>query len=648
MSGEFENLVQSAANALVSAIATDSWKAVKRAFAAVVGHERQIDATRAELATRRGPDLARAQAELAREWVTRLRDVLEDQPGVAPDLQALLARLGVTSGPAITTVTQHADRGSTAGSVGGDVRGNTGDVYVGVRKVDKRRFRFSPLLFFGHAAKTHPFAASAVTLVTIGGVAGGVVVAHADAPHAASPPPAASSSGLVLTHAETGASWAQLGFGADRTSDQPDETRIGTGNVARLSRARTYHVGDNVSAPLIANGILYVDTTKLYAFDATGAAGCSAAPATCTPLWTAPTAYFDGMTVADGDVFVTEGLGYGVRAFSATGSENCSGTPKVCTPLWETSTNISTGPGFEPGSGSPVVANGVLYVPGYGDGGAPSTGGALVAAFDPAGKTGCSGTPVICAPMWTTEGLPVSTANGGSPAIANGVLYIANGATLYAFDAAGSTNCSGTSKVCDPLWTAAMPGAGPISSAPAVAGGVVYVGTSSKGLYAFDAAGSVNCSAGATAKTCAPLWTAPAPAAIEGTPAVADGVVYVVGGNGPLTAFAAGGAGNCPGTGTTKTCTRAPLWTSAAGALVTGASPAVANGVVYVSSAKGGAYAYDAAGSLRCSTGATAKTCSPLWSAPGTNYSVSGSLAVVNGVLFVSVSGNGTVYAYSL
>jgi hypothetical protein len=140
MGSEFENLAQTAANVLVSAIMTDSWEAVKRRFVAVVGHERQLDATRAELATRHGHDLARAQAELVQAWVTRLRDVLEDQPGVAPDLQALLANLGVTPGPVITTVTQHADRGSAAGSVGGDVRGNTGDVYVGVGKMDKRRF----------------------------------------------------------------------------------------------------------------------------------------------------------------------------------------------------------------------------------------------------------------------------------------------------------------------------------------------------------------------------------------------------------------------------------------------------------------------------------------------------------------------------
>ena len=348
-------------------------------------------------------------------------------------------------------------------------------------------------------------------------------------------------------------------YGPGRTGYQPNETQIGTGNVGRLAQARTYRAAANPSAPLIANGVLYVDTGTLYAFDATGAANCSAAPAACTPLWTAPTAYFHGMTIANGDVYVSDGEG--IQAFDAAGSKNCSGTPKVCVPLWATSTHSSTGPAFTPGSGSPVVAGGVLYVPGYGDGLPLSTGGAYVAAFDAAGSAGCSGSPTVCVPMWTTTGLPASTANTGSPAIgANGVLYIAN-QTLYAFDAAGSASCSGTPKVCAPLWTAATSNS-PTYSAPAVANGTVYVGSWNAKLYAFGAAGSTNCSASATGKTCTPLWTAATPASIGGTPAVANGVVYTVSGNGTLSAFDAAGSKDCSGTVTAKTCT--PLWRSAA------------------------------------------------------------------------------------
>jgi outer membrane protein assembly factor BamB len=453
---------------------------------------------------------------------------------------------------------------------------------------------------------------------------------------------AVGASGGVAGASTPSASWPQLHYGADRTGYQPNETKIGTGNVGQLAQARTYHAAAYLSAPLIANGVLYVDTGTLYAFDATGAADCSAAPVACTPLWTAPTAYFDGMTIANGDVYVTDAEG--VQAFDAAGSKNCSGTPKVCAPLWATSTHTSTGPAFTPGAGSPVFANGVLYVPGYGDGLPLSTGGAYVAAFAAAGSKGCSG--AVCVPMWTTTGVPASTGNTGSPTIgANGVLYIAD-QTLFAFDAAGSADCAGTPKVCSPLWTAATANS-PTYGAPAVANGTVYVGSWNAKLYAFDAAGSANCTAGASGKTCTPLWTATTTSSIGGTPAVANGVVYTVSGNGTLSAFDAAGSTDCSGTVTAKTCT--PLWRSAAGSsgYVTSSSPAVANGVVYFSSTNGGTYGYDAAGSLNCTGSGTAKTCAPLWGAVS-GFIGGGSPAIVNGVLYINVAGNGTVYAYAL
>ncbi len=246
--------------------------------------------------------------------------------------------------------------------------------------------------------------------------------------------------------------------------------------------------------------------------------------------------------------------------------------------------------------------------------------------------------------MWTTTGLPASTGNTGSPAIANGVIYIAD-QTLYAFDAAGSANCAGKPKVCAPLWTAATTNY-PTYSAPAVANGTVYVGSGGSKLYAFSAAGSVNCSTTATGKTCTPLWTAATPSGVGGTPAVANGVVYTVSGNGTLSAFDAAGSKNCSGTVAAKTCT--PLWSSAPGTsgYVTSSSPAVANGVVYFSSTNGGTYGYDAAGSLKCSVSGTAKTCSPLWGAV-TGFIGGGSPAIVNGVLYINVSGDGIIYAYS-
>src|SRR6476620_7541891 len=100
---------------------------------------------------------------------------------------------------------------------------------------------------------------------------------------------------------------------------------------------------------------------------------------------------------------------------------------------------------------SPAVAKGVAYVGGNaGD----------LHAFDAAGTTGCSGSgvPKFCAPLWTGHTGPISS----SPAVANGVVYIgSDDGTFYAFDAVGTTGCSGSPKTCPPLWTAAGVGASP-------------------------------------------------------------------------------------------------------------------------------------------------------------------------------------------
>jgi predicted lipoprotein with Yx(FWY)xxD motif len=647
MSDEFEKLVQVAANALVSAMAADSWEAAKRGFAALVGHEHQLESTHASLAAKSGHDLDKAKSEQARDWVFRLQDLLDSSPGMAPALQALIAKPGAPPEPVIRSQSQ--DAGGGSGNV--NVGGSTGDIATGGSRIDKRKFRFSPLILLGHAAKqavAHPAVAGITVLVVgAGAVSGGLAFTHHRAPHKVASSPAASSSPapahtvVPIQPSDSDASWPQLDGGPARTGYQPGETRIGPGNVARLAAVRTYQAGGaadgGVSAPLIAGGIIYVDkdTSRLYAFDATGAAGCSDIPTTCTPLWTAATAYFEGMTVANGKVFVTDQDG--VQAFDAAGTMNCSGTPKTCAPLWTTSTNISTGPGFTPGSGSPVVANGVLYVPGHENATVPGQGGTSVAAFDAAGSTDCSGTPAMCDPMWTYGG----PAGDGSPTIANGVLYIAEGSTLYTFDAAGSAGCSGTPKACAPLWTAAM--SGPSYAVVAVADGIVY-STTESGLYAFDATGTRNCSTRTTAKTCAPLWTA---SVLDGGAlAAANSVVYIASGS-TLYAFDAAAPGNCPGTGATKTCSRAPLWTSADSTNVATGSLTVANGVVYISATDGGMDAYDAAGALNCSVSGTAKTCTPLWDHV-TGFTTGGSPAIVKGTLFVNAPGNGDIYAFSL
>ena len=146
-----------------------------------------------------------------------------------------------------------------------------------------------------------------------------------------------------------------------------------------------------------------------------------------------------------------------------------------------------------------------------------------LSAFDAAGNTNCSGTPKTCTPLWTSAGSSVST----PPAIANGVVYESTEGYLLAFDAAGNKNCSGIPKACSPLWYGNYAGATPFGDAPAVANGVVFVGTENDNLYAFDAAGNVGCSAPPN-QSCNPLWTATTGASLadSSSPAIANGMVY--------------------------------------------------------------------------------------------------------------------------
>jgi outer membrane protein assembly factor BamB len=68
--------------------------------------------------------------------------------------------------------------------------------------------------------------------------------------------------------------------------------------------------------------------------------------------------------------------------------------------------------------------------------------------------------------------------------VANGVVYVGSDDTkLYAFDATGTTNCSGTPKVCSSLWT--FPTDAAIQASPAVVNGKVYVNSIAGTMFAF-------------------------------------------------------------------------------------------------------------------------------------------------------------------
>ena len=314
------------------------------------------------------------------------------------------------------------------------------------------------------------------------------------------------------------------------------------------------------SSVLLDDRVVYATVgNNAVAYDATGTVHCSGSPTTCSPLWTYPGSLY-ALTVANGLLYTSKST-----VFDAAGNANCSGSPKSCSPLWTYTTDPT---GFNQVELGRTVANGLVY-------GVNATHGSInhFVAFDANGNTNCSGTPKLCLPLWQT-----TSTVGGTEAVASGVLYVHGGdGNLYAFDASGSTNCSGTPKTCAPLWTAAVPiGSFSFTDTPAVVDGIVYV-ASGDALEAFDAAGNANCAG--TPKTCTPLWSYPVGTSqYGGSPAIANGMVYVhTISNGSLLAFDATGHTNC--SGTPKTCS--PLWSAPVpDFLVT--SPSVANGIVYV------------------------------------------------------------------
>jgi outer membrane protein assembly factor BamB len=215
-------------------------------------------------------------------------------------------------------------------------------------------------------------------------------------------------------------------------------------------------------------------------------------------------------------------------------------------------------------SGSPAVANGVVYI---------SSASSELYAID-----------IVTRTMLWIQGLDGYI--GADPVVANGVVYIGSygndNPPFRAIDAVTGKE----------RWTYPINGG---YSTAAVAKGVVYVAEGGGILYALDAS------------TGARRWKTQV---VNGTPTVVDGVVYISSSAGQLYALDA------------KTGTQ--LWSFFPRLNGTDASPAVANGVVYINSDQ--LYALDA------------KTGTQLWSFPKTGSSP----AVANGVVYM---GSDQLYA---
>ena len=285
-----------------------------------------------------------------------------------------------------------------------------------------------------------------------------------------------------------GCDWTMFGFDAALTHSSFDKA-INSANISTVKQLFTHATAssDELGSPVESNGVVYVEdgNVGLEAFDANGITNCSGTPNQCSPLWIGSIGSLVFRHPPWRTVSSTPMAAHPSPLRRPWGHQ-LLGAPKTCQPLW----TASLSPG---GFSSVLVVNGMVYVGGsYGT--SPPQG--RVEAFDANGNTNCSGTPKTCQPLWTSG----SNVGLSSPAVANGVLYtVGLDAKLYAFSANGSTNCSGTPTTCSPLWTAAMGtvSASPVTpGSPTVSNGVVYAQSesSSSSLYAFDANGVTNCS----------------------------------------------------------------------------------------------------------------------------------------------------------
>jgi outer membrane protein assembly factor BamB len=340
----------------------------------------------------------------------------------------------------------------------------------------------------------------------------------------------------------SGCDWSQPRFGPARTGHNPFTTAVGTGNVAQLGEIWTRSLNGPGTDPVVADGTVFVAVSgrnggagHVYAKDVTtGAtrwklrfAGLGCRPGICVSAGVS-------LTVSNGKVFVGVAL---------TQQGELSAYDAQTGALLHSYSGASTG--------RPVVAAGRLFANYY-------DGGFGIAAWDLSNDSF----------LFRTEG---GAAAFPALAVDSGRVFEQRAGELRVFDATGTTNCSGSPKVCTPLWTATA------SGSPAVDAGTVYVGAD-----AFDASGC-------GAPTCSPIWSAvvggPAGSVAHASPAVAEGVLYLGSSDENLYAFDASGCG-------APTC--APLWTAGTGGVVR--SPTVANGVVYVGSDNGKLRAFDASG----------------------------------------------------
>jgi outer membrane protein assembly factor BamB len=216
------------------------------------------------------------------------------------------------------------------------------------------------------------------------------------------------------------------------------------------------------ASPAVANGVVYTTAADLYAFNASTGEG----------IWSASGGGWGTNAIVVGDFVYCGGIAYD----ALTGSE-----------LWSPNPTGARVP--------QAFAYGYLYAYAYNTS-FPQVGAGVVALLCLNATTG--------AEIWRIPVDFIST----DPAVANGILYIAGSkGTFYALDAYTGNM----------IWTYPLE-ASPSSSGstPAVYGGIVYIGSFWDGnVYALNASNGRK------------IWNYTTGAFVESSPAVAYGIVYI-------------------------------------------------------------------------------------------------------------------------
>jgi len=105
-----------AGNTVVTAAVTDAWEAARKGFARLLGRgdpdktklaERRLAETHDQLTEAKGADLDRVRAALEARWVTRLADLLEEDPGAEADLRTLVQEIQAQLPAGVVSAADH-------------------------------------------------------------------------------------------------------------------------------------------------------------------------------------------------------------------------------------------------------------------------------------------------------------------------------------------------------------------------------------------------------------------------------------------------------------------------------------------------------------------------------------------------------------